>query len=203
VGLTGGVGAGKSTAARVLTDLGAVVIDADTLAREAVGPATPGLAAVLVEFGPEVLAPDGSLDRKALGRLVFVDPARRSALEAIVHPLVRRRAAELEAAAPSGALVVHDIPLLAETGQAGSFDAVLVVDVPPEVQVERLVRNRGWSADEAAARIAAQASRDDRLALATYVIDNTGTPEDLRQRVAEVFVELTGVGGPDPAQSVG
>jgi dephospho-CoA kinase len=202
VGLTGGVGAGKSTAARVLTDLGAVVIDADTLAREAVGPETPGLAAVLVEFGPEVLAPDGSLDRKALGRLVFVDPARRSALEAIVHPLVRRRAAELEAAAPSGALVVHDIPLLAETGQAGSFDAVLVVDVPPEVQVERLVRNRGWSADEAAARIAAQASRDDRLALATYVIDNTGTPEDLRQRVAEVFVELTGRGGPNPPASV-
>jgi dephospho-CoA kinase len=202
VGLTGGVGAGKSTAARVLTDLGAVVIDADTLAREAVGPETPGLAAVLVEFGPEMLAPDGSLDRKALGRLVFVDPARRSALEAIVHPLVRRRAAELEAAAPSGALVVHDIPLLAETGQAGSFDAVLVVDVPPEVQVERLVRNRGWSADEAAARIAAQASRDDRLALATYVIDNTGTPEDLRQRVAEVFVELTGRGGPNPPASV-
>jgi dephospho-CoA kinase len=97
---------------------------------------------------------------------------------------------------------VHDIPLLAETGQAGSFDAVLVVDVPPELQVERLVRNRGWSPDEAAARIAAQASRDDRLAVATYVLDNTGTTEDLRQRVAEVFVELTGVGRPDPTGSV-
>jgi dephospho-CoA kinase len=202
VGLTGGAGAGKSTAARVLSDLGAVVIDADVLAREVVAPGTPGFAAVLAEFGPGVLAPDGSLDRQQLGRLVFADRGRRSALEAIVHPLVRRRAAELEAAAPAGALVVHDIPLLAETGQAGSFDAVLVVDVPPELQVERLVRNRGWSADEAAARIAAQASRDDRLAVATYVLDNTGTTEDLRQRVAEVFVELTGVGRPDPTGSV-
>jgi dephospho-CoA kinase len=191
VGLTGGVGAGKSTVARALADLGVVVIDADALAREVVRPGTPGLAAVVAEFGPEVLGPDGALDRPRLGALVFADPDRRAALEAIVHPLVRRRAAELEAAAPAGALVVHDIPLLAETGQAGSFDAVLVVDVPPEVQVERLVRDRGWSADEAAARIAAQAARDDRLAVATHVIDNTGTLEDLRRRVAEVFAELS------------
>jgi dephospho-CoA kinase len=191
VGLTGGVGAGKSTVARALADLGVVVIDADALAREVVRPGTPGLAAVVAEFGPEVLGPDGALDRPRLGALVFADPDRRAALEAIVHPLVRRRAAELEAAAPAGALVVHDIPLLAETGQAGSFDAVLVVDVPPEVQVERLVRDRGWSADEAAARIAAQATRDDRLAVATHVIDNSGALEDLRRRVAEVFVELS------------
>jgi dephospho-CoA kinase len=191
VGLTGGVGAGKSTVARALADLGAVVIDADALAREVVRPGTPGLAAVVAEFGPEVLGPDGALDRPRLGALVFAEPDRRAALEAIVHPLVRRRAAELEAAAPAGALVVHDIPLLAETGQAGSFDAVLVVDVPPEVQVERLARDRGWSADEAAARIAAQATRDDRLAVATHVIDNSGTLEDLRRRVAEVFVELS------------
>jgi dephospho-CoA kinase len=191
VGLTGGVGAGKSTVARALADLGAVVIDADALSREVVRPGTPGLAAVVAEFGPEVLGPDGALDRPRLGALVFAEPDRRAALEAIVHPLVRRRAAELEAAAPAGALVVHDIPLLAETGQAGSFDAVLVVDVPPEVQVERLVRDRGWSADEAAARIAAQATRDDRLAVATHVIDNSGALEDLRRRVAEVFVELS------------
>jgi dephospho-CoA kinase len=178
--------------ARLLGGLGAVVIDADVLAREVVEPGTPGLAAVLAEFGPGVLGPDGALDRPRLGALVFADPARRAALEAIVHPLVRRRAAELETAAAADALVVHDIPLLAETGQAGSFDAILVVDVPPEVQVARLVHDRGWSADEAAARIAAQATRQDRLAVATHVIDNTGTLEDLRQRVAEVFAELSG-----------
>ena len=120
-----------------------------------------------------------------------------------MHPLVRRRAAELEAAAPAGALVVHDIPLPAETGQARSFDAVLVVDVPVEVQMARLARDRGWSPGEAAARIAAQATREDRLAVATYVRDNTGTPEDLRRRVAEVFVQLTGGGEDSPADPVG
>ena len=192
LGLTGGVGAGKSTVAHALSDLGAVVIDADALAREVVEPGTPGLAAVVAEFGPEVLGADGALDRPRLGAVVFGDPARRAALEAIVHPLVRRRAAELEAAAPPGAVVVHDLRLLVETGQGGSFDAVLVVDLPPEVQVERLVRDRGWSPDEAGERIAAQASRADRLAVATYVLDNTGSREDLRQRVAEVFEELTG-----------
>ena len=192
VGLTGGVGAGKSTVSRLLAGLGATVVDADALAREVVEPGSPGLATVVAEFGPEILDPDGALDRPRLGALVFAEPERRAALEAIVHPLVRRRAAELEAAAPPGALVVHDIPLLVETGQAASFDAVLVVDVPPEVQTERLVGERGWSADEVAARIAAQATRADRLAAATHVIDNTGTLEDLRQRVAEVFAELTG-----------
>jgi dephospho-CoA kinase len=191
VGLTGGVGAGKSAATRILAELGAVVIDADALAREVVEPGTPGLAAVVAEFGPGVIGADGSLDRARLGSVVFADPVRRAALEAIVHPLVRRRAAELEAAAPPGALVVHDIPLLAETGQASSFDAVLVVDAPVEVQTERLVRERGWSHEEAASRIAAQASREERLAVATFVVDNTGTLEDLRRRVAEVFRELT------------
>lgn len=190
VGLTGGVASGKSTVASMLRDLGVVVIDADALAREVVAPGTPGLAAVVDEFGPGVLGPDGALDRAALGRLVFDDPARRTALEAIIHPLVRARAAELEAEAPEGALVVHDIPLLVETGQADRFDVVLVVDVPTEVQVERAVRERGWSEQEAASRIAAQASRGDRLAAATYVLDNTGTPEDLRQQVAEVLGQL-------------
>ncbi len=194
VGLTGGVASGKSTVSAILRELGAVVIDADALAREVVGPGTPGLDAVVATFGPEVLGSDGALDRGRLGALVFADADRRTALEAIVHPLVRARAAELEASAPSGAVVVHDIPLLVETGQAGSFDAVLVVDVPAEVQVARAVRDRGWSEDEARARIAAQASREERLAAATYVIDNAGTTEDLRQRVAEVFVQLTSMG---------
>ncbi|MGA8248294.1 MAG: dephospho-CoA kinase [Nocardioides sp.] len=187
VGLTGGVASGKSTVAALLLDLGAMVVDADALAREVVAPGTPGLAAVVEEFGPSVLAADGGLDRARLGALVFADPARRTALEAIVHPLVRARAAQIESTAPPGAVVVHDIPLLVETGQASSFDAVLVVDVPADVQVERAVRERGWSPDEARSRIGAQAAREERLAAATYVIDNTGTFEDLRQRVTEVF----------------
>jgi dephospho-CoA kinase len=194
VGLTGGLASGKSTVSAMLRELGAVVIDADVLAREVVAPGTPGLEAVVASFGPEVLADDGSLDRASLGAIVFVDRSRRSALEGIVHPLVRARAAELEAAAPSGALVVHDIPLLVETGQADAFDAVIVVDVPEDVQVERAVHDRGWSEDEARSRLAAQAARAERLAAATHVIDNSGTFEDLRRRVAEVFAELSGTG---------
>jgi dephospho-CoA kinase len=192
VGLTGGVAAGKSTVSGILRQLGAVVIDADALAREVIEPGTPGLAAVVGEFGPEILTDDGHLDRARLGALVFADPERRAALEAIVHPLVRARAVELEQAAPPGAIVVHDIPLLVETGQAGDFDAVVVVDVPEELQVARAVRERGWSEDEARARVVAQGSRSDRLAVATYVVDNTGTLEDLRHRVTEVFEELVG-----------
>jgi dephospho-CoA kinase len=190
--MTGGVASGKSTVAALLRSLGAVVVDADALAREVVGPGTPGLEAVVAEFGPQMLGPDGGLDRARLGALVFADPERRSALERIVHPLVRARAAEIEAAAPHDAIVVHDIPLLVETGQGSAFDEVLVVDVPVEVQVARAVRDRGWSEEEARSRIAAQASREERLAVATYVVDNSGTVEDLRQRVAEVFAELTG-----------
>jgi dephospho-CoA kinase len=192
VGLTGGVATGKSTVSGILRELGAVVIDADDLARQVVEPGTPGLRAVAAEFGPEVLSAEGQLDRGRLGSLVFADPVRRAALEAIIHPLVRARAHDLEAAAPDGVLVVQDIPLLVETGQAGSFDAVVVVDVPEEVQVERAVRDRGWSEDEARSRIAAQAGRAERLAAATYVVDNSGTLEDLRQRVTEVFDELAG-----------
>ncbi len=190
VGLTGGVASGKSTVSAMLRDLGAVVIDADLLAREVVARGTPGLEAVVASFGPQVLADDGSLDRAKLGAIVFVDPSRRAALEAIIHPLVRARAAEIEAAAPADVLVVHDIPLLVETGQAGAFDAVVVVDVPEDLQVERAVRDRGWSEDEALSRVRAQAARADRLAAATHVVDNSGTLEDLRRRVAEVFEEL-------------
>jgi dephospho-CoA kinase len=190
VGLTGGVASGKSTVSSLLRELGAVVIDADAIAREVVAPGTPGLAAVASEFGPGVLAPDGALDRAKLGAVVFADPARRAALEAIIHPRVRARAAELEAAAPPGSLVVHDIPLLVETGQQDRFDAIVVVDVPEELQVERATRERGWSEAEARSRVTAQASRTQRLAAATHVIDNAGTRDDLRRRVLEVFEEL-------------
>jgi dephospho-CoA kinase len=190
VGLTGGVASGKSAVAAILVELGAVVVDADVLAREVVEPGTPGLEAVVRAFGPEVLAADGALDRARLGSIVFADPVLRAELEAIIHPLVRARAHEVEEAAPAGVLVVQDIPLLVETGQAESFDAVLVVDVPEDLQVERAVRDRGWSEAQARSRVAAQASRADRLAAATHVIDNAGTFEDLRQRVTEVFGEL-------------
>lgn len=192
VGLTGGVASGKSTVSQMVADLGAVVIDADLLAREVVAPGTDGLAEIVEAFGPDVLTADGELDRPAVGAIVFADPDKRKVLEAIIHPRVRARGAEIEAEAPEGALVVHDIPLLAETGQAGAFDAVVVVDVPTEVQVDRMVRLRGMTREDAEARIAAQASREDRLAVATYVIDNTGTYDDLRERVAEVVEQLAG-----------
>lgn len=194
VGLTGGVASGKSTVAAILVDLGAVLIDADLLAREVVAPGTDGLRRIVEEFGPEVLTEDGSLDRPAMGARVFGDEQARRRLEGIIHPLVRARAAELEADAAPGSVVVHDIPLLAETGQADSFDAVIVVDVPTQTQVERMTRLRGMTRADAEARVAAQAARADRLAVATYVIDNTGTHEDLRNRVAEVFAELASTG---------
>jgi dephospho-CoA kinase len=192
VGLTGGVASGKSTVGEMLRALGAVVIDADQLAREVVEPGTPGLAAVVAEFGPEVLGPDGRLDRGRVGTIVFADPDRRAALEGIIHPLVRARAAEIEAEAPPDALVVHDIPLLVETGQAGDFEAVLVVDVPEDLQLARAMRDRRWSEAEARSRMSAQATREARLSAATHVIDNSGTTEDLRQHVTEVFGALTG-----------
>jgi dephospho-CoA kinase len=191
VGLTGGVASGKSTVSAILAELGAVVVDADRLAREVVARGTPGLAEVLAAFGPSVLTEDGGLDRAAMGAIVFADESRRRTLEGIIHPLVRARAAELEAAAPTDAVVVHDIPLLAETGQGSRFDAVVVVDVPTEVQVQRMIDTREMSREDAVARVAAQATREERLAIATHVIDNTGTREDLRKRVTEVFDDLT------------
>jgi len=191
VGLTGGIASGKSTVSAMLRELGAVVIDADELAREVVEKGTPGLAAVVEEFGPGLLTADGHLDRPAMGALVFGDESARKRLEAIVHPLVFERIVDLEAHAPDGAVVVHDIPLLAESGRAESFDAVIVVDAPPEVQVDRMVRDRSWSVDDALARIAAQATPEDRRAIATYVVDNTGSLEDLRREVQKIYGELT------------
>jgi dephospho-CoA kinase len=174
VGLTGGIASGKSTVSSMLSELGAVVIDADLIAREVVAKGTPGLAAVVEAFGPEMLTAEGELDRPKMGALVFADEARRRVLEGIVHPLVFERYAELEAAAPADGIVVHDIPLLVESGRAGEFDAVVVVDAPEEVQVERMVRDRGWTEEDARARMAAQATREQRRAVATYLIENHG-----------------------------
>ncbi len=147
VGLTGGIGSGKSEVARLLAAHGAVVVDADALAREAVAPGTPGLAAVVAEFGPEVLAADGSLDRAALGRVVFGDDTRLAALEAIVHPYVGRRSAELMAAAAPGSVVVYDVPLLVEKGLQDGYDVVVVVDAADDVRLHRLVDRRGMPVD--------------------------------------------------------
>jgi dephospho-CoA kinase len=195
VGLTGGVGSGKSTVSAMLDELGAVIIDADKLAREVVERGAPGLAAVVEAFGEELLTPDGDLDRPAMGAIVFADEAKRRTLEGIVHPLVFERIVALEEAAPGADdVVVHDIPLLAESGRADTFDAVIVVDVPDEIRIERMVRDRGWTREDAESRIAAQAPRDDRLAIATHVIDNSGTRDELRARVAQVYDELTGSG---------
>ncbi len=197
VGLTGGVASGKSTVSAALAEHGAVIIDADALAREVVAKGTPGLAAVVEEFGEELLGPDGELDRPAMGRLVFNDEGARRRLEAIVHPLVFERIVALEEEAPEGAVVVHDIPLLAESGRAETFDAVIVIDAPHEVQMERMTEDRGWTTEDARSRIASQSSREDRLSIATYVIDNTGTHEDLRRRVAEVFADVVSAGKHD------
>lgn len=196
VGLTGGIGSGKSEVSRRLGELGAVVVDADKAARAVVEPGTPGLVRIADTFGPVVLRPDGALDRARLAQIVFGDEGALAKLNAIVHPLVREwmQAAEVAAVDSGGqnAVVVHDVPLLAEGGEqrTGDFDAIIVVDVPPEVQIERLAAQRGMPEEQARARMAAQADREQRLAIADIVIDNSGTLEDLDRRVAEVWAEL-------------
>lgn len=188
IGLTGGIGSGKSTVSALLARRGAVIIDSDRIAREVVEPGTPGLAAVVEAFGPQVLTADGALDRPALAAVVFADPEARRTLDAIVHPLVRARAEELAAAAPAGAVVVHDVPLLVETGQAGSYDVVLVVEACPETRVARLVQ-RGLAEADARARMAAQATDEQRRAVAHVVLDNSGTPEELAAQVDRFWAE--------------
>ena len=190
VGLTGGIGTGKSEVSRRLAGYGAFVIDADAVAREVVEPGTEGLAEVVEAFGPGVLGPDGRLDRPKLGEVVFADPERRDRLNAIIHPLVGARMAELEREAGSASIVVHDVPLIAEGGRAGAYDLVVVVDAPPRIQVDRLVRNRGMTRDQAKARMAAQASREQRLAIADIVIDNSSSPAELDRQVGDLWAEL-------------
>ncbi|MCQ6556137.1 dephospho-CoA kinase [Streptomyces sp. C10-9-1] len=190
VGLTGGIGAGKSEVSRLLASYGAVLVDADRIAREVVEPGTEGLAAVVREFGADVLLPDGALDRAKLGALVFGDRERLAVLNGIVHPLVRARSQELQDAAGPGDVVVHDVPLLTENGLVDLYDLVVVVDADPATQLDRLVRLRGMAEPEARARMAAQATREQRLAVADIVIDNDGPLDALEPRVRAVWEEL-------------
>ena len=196
VGLTGGIGAGKSEVSKRLAALGAVVIDADKAARAVVEPGTPGLARIVEAFGPGVLREDGSLDRPKLGEIVFASPEALATLNGITHPLVHEHisAAEEAAIAAGGddLVLVHDIPLLAEGGpdRSRGFDVVIVVDVPAQTQLSRLVGSRGMPAEQASARMAAQATREQRLAIADIVIDNSGTLDALDKRVAEAWAQL-------------
>jgi dephospho-CoA kinase len=190
IGLTGGIGSGKSEVARRLRTLGALVIDADVVAREVVAKGTPGLAAVVEKFGPAVLGPDGTLDRAALSAIVFADHERRRELNAIVHPLVGQRTEELVAAAPTGAVIVHDVPLLVENGLAPAYDVVVVVDAADDTRVRRLVTSRGMSEPDARSRIAAQASREERLAVADVVIDNNGVLAELDPQVRRLWGQI-------------
>ncbi len=179
VGLTGGIGSGKSTVAARFVERGAVLVDSDRIAREVVAPGTPGLAAVAAAFGPAVLAADGSLDRPALASVVFDDPAAREKLNGIVHPLVRRRSNDLIAAAPDDSIVVQDIPLLVEGGMAARFALVVVVHANAAVRVRRLVEQRGMPTADARARIAAQVDDAARRAVADVWLDNSGSPQKL------------------------
>ena len=192
VGLTGGIGSGKSAVSRLLAERGAVIIDADLVAREVVEPGTPGLAAVVAEFGDDVLREDGSLDRPGLGAIVFADASALKRLNAIVHPLVGERTAEqLQRARDAGAeVVVHDVPLLVENGLQDMYDEVVVVAASPETQLHRLVQLRGMDEQEARQRIEAQAPLADKLAVATHVIHNDGPIEQLAPQVDAVWGAL-------------
>lgn len=191
IGLTGGIGSGKSTVARLLADRGAYVVDADVVAREVVAPGSEGLAALIAAFGDRILQPDGSLDRQAMADIAFSDDRARATLNEITHPRIAARTAELIAAAPPDAVLVHDMPLLVELNMQDGYDLVLVVDAPDEVRIARLVQ-RGLGAADAAARIAAQVPRERRLAAADIVIDNSGSPEDLREQVEQAWPRISG-----------
>ncbi len=187
IALTGGIASGKSLVSDELARLGAIIIDSDVLARQVVEPGTAALTEIVTRFGDDVLLSDGSLDRARLGEVVFQDNDARADLNAIIHPRVRSEARRREGEAPTGGVVVHVIPLLVETGQQSTFDAVLVVDVPEDLQLRRLMDRNGLTPEQAEARVAAQASRNDRLATADWIIDNSGEPEQTRRLVEELW----------------
>jgi dephospho-CoA kinase len=199
VGLTGGIGSGKSEVSKRLAAYGAALIDADVAARAVVEPGTPGLGEITAVFGPQVLLPDGRLNRERLGQIVFADDGALAKLNAIVHPLVHERTQQLEQQAAAtlgpGGIIVHDVPLLAENGLQNGFDTVIVVDAPDDQRLQRLIETRGMTADHARERMAAQAGRDQRLAIADIVVDNSGTLGDLDQQVAEVWSVLHDLAG--------
>ncbi len=192
VGLTGGIGAGKSTVARLLAEHGAVIVDADAIAREVVAPGSEGLAEIVAAFGEKILRPDGSLDREGLGRIVFSDVDSLRRLEAITHPRISAESARRIAAAEAArkAVLIHDIPLLVENGLPESFEAVVVVEAPDELRLERLAE-RGLPREQALERMRSQATNEQRRAAATYLIDNSGSLEGLRARIDDVWAALT------------
>jgi len=195
IALTGGIASGKSMVADEFARLGAVIVDADLLAREVVAPRSPGLERIVQRFGAGMLNEDGTLDRARLGDLVFVDEDARADLNAIVHPLVRERSEELFAAAPPGSVVIEVIPLLVETGLHQAFDHVIVVDAPTEVQVRRLMQRSGLTADQARTRVRIQANREDRIAAADWVIDNSGDQASTVRQVEDLWPVLQQLSG--------
>jgi len=192
VGLTGGIGAGKSTVAARFRELGAIVLDADEIAREVVEPGSPALTQLVATFGADIVTDDGHLDRPALAARAFVDDERRRELEAITHPAIQAEFARRIATAPSDAIVVCDVPLLAESPTAASrgYEIVIVVEAPRELRLDRLAA-RGVDREDAVARMAAQASDEERREIATYVIENSGTPDELTRQVDQIWAELS------------
>src|SRR5665811_1679499 len=195
VGLTGGIGSGKSEVSAMLAERGAVIIDADKLAREVVQPGTPALARIVERFGAGILTRDGELDRPKLGSLVFADPSALKDLETITHPAILARGAELEELAGPETIVVHDNPLLVEMGAYKHCDFVVVVDVPEDVQIERLVQLRGMSEADARARIASHTGGKNRAGVADFIIGNTGSLDELAQVVGGVWAKLVSLRG--------
>jgi dephospho-CoA kinase len=194
IGLTGGIASGKSAVASRLAERGAIVVDADVLAREVVEPGTPALARIAEEFGPEVIAADGSLNRPALGALIFTSPEKRVALNAITHPAVAERSHELFAAAAAAdprAIVVYDVPLLVDAGRADEFDLIVVVNASTETRVSRMIEYRGMTRDEALHRINSQATDTERLAIADVVIDANGTLQETLQQADVLWEKLS------------
>lgn len=188
--MTGGIASGKSEVSQMFADLGAVIIDSDVLAREVVEPGTPALRRIVARFGKGVLNEDGSLNRAALGEIVFNDEVARADLNAIVHPAIRARSAELTLQGPPLAQIIHVIPLLVETEQVDDYDIVIVVDCPEELQIKRLMERNGYTLAQARARVDAQASRVMRIEYADVIIDNSGDRESLRAQVEEVWRKL-------------
>lgn len=190
IALTGGIAAGKSTVARLFADLGARLIDADKVSREVVEPGEPALAEIAEAFGPEVINQDGTLNRSALAAIVFNDAEQLERLNAIVHPRVRQRVAQRIDAAPEEAIVVYDVPLLVEANLPRSFDAIVTVSAPEAARIERLVAERGYTREEAARRVAAQASDAEREEAADFVVDASGTLEDTQRHARQVWHQL-------------